>query len=279
MAAHRKDLADLRAQRLKAERLNRAKTRRMAKAHGVEPQHLTHSVPRQRTAAEINRMSKRSLEKELAESRHFRSRTVSADSFVQLGDNNLIPKPVWNRFDSVQRRRNRQIARANADVDSIPLSYFGGQTVGERKRMVSPDRAQRMETDLGYGVREIEPRHMASLAAMKRVQQRLEKMNRNGNERERARHTAMQSLDAVFSQINAPDLSKRIRNLTTDQFFAFWSIRDSSNDLFAWYEGDKMLDDDQISAEKASHIRARGGDFKRELEMMLDDIESAGGRL
>lgn len=218
-------------------------------------------------------MSKRSLEKELAESRHFRSRTVSPASFVKLADESLIPKPLWNRFDAVQRTRKRQVDAANTSINDIYLPYFG-QTIGERKRMINPDDARHMQSPLGHGTRLKTPANVASPHALSKIQRDLAKQN-SGSELGRMRDTATTQIVDMLGGVGRPDLIARIKALSDTQFFALWSIRDTAQNMSMWYLNQKLKDTSQMSADKVSIIDQVSRDAELELEAILNDIEQA----
>lgn len=277
--ASRDELQQLRQEAVKARRLMMQKRNRLVKRLGVES--LGKYEPRLPDLKKLGNYNSRQLQSFLGQSEQFRSRTTQ---FVALGNNRAIPASRWRAVDREQRTRQKQQRKAFDSIKDLKIDFLG-QTIGERRDMISPPRARLMENNMWMEDNLRKPSQFPSERALDRFGKRMREQN-SGREQQRARDKAMQSLDKMFPMLSdargGADLAKEIRSLTDDEFYALWNIRDTALAIKAWYESEQLLMGDSMSAGKQNAISQVADDYAGELRGLVGSVKGrvprSGGR-
>ena len=136
-----------------------------------------------------------------------------------------------------------------------------------------------MSDNIGTMARPKRPEQITSSSAMDRLEQELKKYN-EGGEHSIVRQKAMDVLDQMdtyFSAYGADDIMEQVRNLTDDQFFALWNINDFANSAANMYENMKNLDDDTMSADKATMTRMTIEQDASEIRGLIEGVKQIQG--
>lgn len=270
--ASAEELSRLRVEAQRAMRLSQRKRSRILRTTGAEQ--LGRYEPRIVPPSKIAGYTAKQLESLISQSEQFRSRSVQ---FKPLANNRVVPASVWRRFDRAQKTRQRQQREAYESIKDVEIPTLG-QTIGERRDMVSPPRARQLESNMSFERDLRPPESVYTERSMRKLIRTLEKAN-SGSEQRRIRRQAMRSLDQMFPYFGdgAGDIEQSIRDLSDDQFFALWSVRDFALDVTAYYESMKALQSDVISASKQSAVEGIAGDYRTELRGLISDVQQIPG--
>src|SRR5699024_4037458 len=178
-------------------------------------------APRVPSLKNIDRYNEKQLDSFIQQSEQYRSRQ---NQVVRLGSEKnyeLITKDRWQQFDRQQRQRRDQARAAFKDIEGL-LIPSKGQTIGDRRKELLPDRKGQVADNIGTMANPKRPEQITSASAMDRLENELKKYN-EGGEHSIVRQKAMDVLDKMdtyFSAYGADDIMDQVRDLTDDQFFA-----------------------------------------------------------
>ena len=259
-----------------ARSLSMRKAARIQRELGVND--LGKFAPRVPTLKNIDRYNEKQLDSFIKQSEQYRSRQ---NQVVRLGSEKnyeLITKQRWQQFDQQQRQRRDQAKAAFKDIEGLFIPSKG-QTIGDRRKELLPDRKGQLSDNIGTMARPKRPEQITSSSAMDRLEQELKKYN-EGGEHSIVRQKAMDVLDQMdtyFSAYGADDIMEQVRNLTDDQFFALWNINDFANSAANMYENMKNLDDDTMSADKATMTRMTIEQDASEIRGLIEGVKQIQG--
>ena len=235
-------------------------------------------APRVPSLKNIDRYNEKQLDSFIQQSEQYRSRQ---NQVVRLGSEKnyeLITKDRWKQFDRQQRQRRDQARAAFKDIEGL-LIPSKGQTIGDRRKELLPDRKGQLADNVGTMANPKRPEQITSASAMDRLENELKKYN-EGGEHSIVRQKAMDVLDKMdtyFSAYGADDIMDQVRDLTDDQFFALWNINDFANSAANIYENLKNLDDDAMSADKATMTRMTVEQDASEIRGLIEGVKQIQG--
>ena len=235
-------------------------------------------APRVPSLKNIDRYNEKQLDSFIQQSEQYRSRQ---NQVVRLGSEKnyeLITKDRWQQFDRQQRKRRDQARAAFKDIEGL-LIPSKGQTIGDRRKELLPDRKGQLADNVGTMANPKRPEQITSSSAMDRLEHELRKYN-EGGEHSIVRQKAMDVLDQMdtyFSAYGADDIMDQVRDLTDDQFFALWNINDFANSAANIYENLKNLDDDAMSADKATMTRMTVEQDASEIRGLIEGVKQIQG--
>lgn len=235
-------------------------------------------APRVPSLKNIDRYNEKQLDSFIQQSEQYRSRQ---NQVVRLGSEKnyeLITKDRWQQFDRQQRKRRDQARAAFKDIEGL-LIPSKGQTIGDRRKELLPDRKGQLADNVGTMANPKRPEQITSSSAMDRLEHELKKYN-EGGEHSIVRQKAMDVLDQMdtyFSAYGADDIMDQVRDLTDDQFFALWNINDFANSAANIYENLKNLDDDAMSADKATMTRMTVEQDASEIRGLIEGVKQIQG--
>ena len=235
-------------------------------------------APRVPSLKNIDRYNEKQLDSFIQQSEQYRSRQ---NQVVRLGSEKnyeLITKDRWRQFDRQQRQRRDQARAAFKDIEGL-LIPSKGQTIGDRRKELLPDRKGQLADNVGTMANPKRPEQITSSSAMDRLENELRKYN-EGGEHSIVRQKAMDVLDQMdtyFSAYGADDIMDQVRDLTDDQFFALWNINDFANSAANIYENLKNLDDDAMSADKATMTRMTVEQDASEIRGLIEGVKQIQG--
>lgn len=272
--ATREELAQLRREAVRAMNLSKRKRNRILKE--LQTPTLGKYEPRIVGPEKIQGYTAKQLESLIAQSEQFRSRRTQ---FKPLAGRQPVPVQQWRKFDRAQRRRQAQQRQAQESVADVYLPTLG-QTVGERRDMVSPPRARRMEGTLNVEDDLRPSTSIVSERSLRKLTRQLERENQ-GTPQRKARARAMKSLDQMFPYMTGPEgaeIEQEIRSLSDDQFFTLWNVRDFMDDASNYYFAMKTLQSDSISASKQNALEDSAKEYRAELRGLIRDVKQIPGK-
>lgn len=270
-----RELAPLRKEAKHALSLLRRKVNRIK--NDLEVSSLGKYQPRVPDAATIDRYTEKQLRSFIAESEAFRSRRTQ---FEKLQSGELITRQRWQEFNRVQRKRQRQEHQAFDSIADIYIDAIG-TTIGQRQRQTRPPWQDELYPTYGGAKNNYTPDQIAHSDALDTIQDQLEGLN-DGDTHARIRDQAMKSLgktDATFSAAGDASLMQQIEQLSDEQFFILWSIRDFTDNMFRYYRSTKdyTLTDNELDADKQDVIEHTRRQDRDTLQGLIDSVKQIPG--
>lgn len=276
LTPRQRELAGLRQQARKARQLAMRKENRIKRELGVNT--LGKFQPRIPSLDNIDRYTEKQLRAFIERSEQFRQRNVQFERLGSPEKPEIITRQRWQQFDRQQRQRRQQAQAAFQDIENI-LIPSKGQTIGQRRKDLTPARAGQLSDNIGTMAKPKRPEQITSLDALEQLEQKIRDYNAGG-EHKLVRQKAMSVLDQMdpyFSAYGADDIMDQVRDLTDDQFFALWNISDFANNAASIYENMKNLDDDLMSADKATMVRMTVEQDAAEIRGLIEGVKQIQG--
>jgi len=276
LTPRQRELAGLRQQARKARQLAMRKENRIKRDLGVN--NLGKYEPRIPSLDNIDRYTEKQLRSFIDRSEQFRQRTVQFERLGSPDRPEIITRQRWQQFDRQQRQRRQQAQAAFADIEDV-LIPSKGQTIGQRRRDLTPERAGQLSDNVGTMAKPKRPEQITSLDSLEVMEQKIREYNERGEHqlvRQKAMHV-LDQMDPYFSAFGAEDIMEQVRNLTDDQFFALWNISDFANNAASIYENMKQLDDELMSADKATMVRMTVEQDASEIRGLIEGVKKIQG--
>lgn len=276
-------LAAKREQVKHARRLVMRKVKRVQNTLGVTPpegnsHYLGKHTPRIPSLRNIDRYTEKQLDSYLKEAASFRQRNVQFEALGRPEANMIVTRERWKQFDRVQQQRRKQAKTAFESIEDIMIDHLG-QTIGERAEMLRAPRRRQMENNTGNLAEPKTSQQITSEKAMDELERKMRRYN-EGGEHSVTRQQAMKSLEAmdqVYTAAGDPGLVSQIKELTDDQFYALWNVRDFANAAASYYQILKQLDNDTMSADKIGMWEDAARQDREDMQGLIDSVKKIQG--
>ena len=266
----KQQLAPKRQEAKQARQLAMRKAARIRREQGVES--LGKFEPNIPSIEQIERSTEKQLNAWLQRSEQFRDRSVQ---YTAIGrDKTLVPQQDWHRFQRVQQRQQRQAREAFQQIEDVMIPSLN-QTIGQRAKEIKGPHQQQLEPMYGRPRTDLTPDQVTSPEALKTLGDHAQALN-YGTEQQRTRDLAMKALDQMQPYFDAADddsLMDQIRDLTDDQFYALWAIRDFADDLGRYYFSLKAIQSDDAAADKTSVEQQTRHTDRKNLQGLIDAVQ------
>lgn len=266
----KQELAPKRQEAKQARQLAMRKAARIRREQGVES--LGKFEPNIPSLDQLNRYNEKQLDAFMQRSEDFRSRDVQ---YIAIGkDKTLVPQQEWTRFDRIQQRQRRQARDAFRQFEDVFIPSLN-QTIGQRASEIKGPHQQQLEPLYGRPRTDLTPDQVQSPEALKTLGDNAQALN-YGTEQKRTRDLAMKALDQMqpyFDRADDESLMSQIRDLTDDQFYALWAIRDFADDLGRYYFSLKSIQSDDVAADKHSIEQQTRVQDRKNLQGLIDAVQ------
>lgn len=266
----KQQLAPIRQEAKQARQLAMRKAARIRREQGVES--LGKFEPNIPSIEQIERSTEKQLNSWLQRSEQFRDRNVQ---YTAIGRNKtLVPQQDWHRFQRVQQRQQRQAREAFSAIEDVMIPSLN-KTIGQRAKEIKGPHQQQLEPMYGRPRTDLTPDQVTTPEALKTLGDNAQALN-YGTEQKRTRDLAMKALDQMqpyFDKADDESLMAQIRDLTDDQFYALWAIRDFADDIGRYYFSLKSIQSDDAAADKTSVEQQTRHTDRKNLQGLIDAVQ------
>lgn len=221
-------LNELRAALAESRRLVNRKVKRIERS-GVDIER-TKQDPRTKTP--VNKLTTKQIQSELKRNATFRSRKTQfvADTFGRP-----IPRHVWRAYVKAENAGNELSKRTMAKVKDVEMPHTG-MTIGQHEAATRSEfpRTADPAVNTPYKTVKRRPDQIASQKALERLTKQQQRKVDPRYQKQLEREGRAQ-LAKMMRTINDPELEKRIKKLTTNQFNMAWQFGGLADDASLWF--------------------------------------------
>ena len=229
------NVAALRAQVLKSQRLAVSKMNRIQKSEGAQVRGSQFDPTRD--PAKVARYNSKQLRAYNAELEAFRARNVQ---FVGGAAGKPIPRAMWNRYKGVQDTYNRVSGREFEQIARVKLP--GGQSIGDRELTFLPEArsAAGRASNRPRGAVTLQSWQIAGADAIPALEKRLRSRMSETHYRRTLKRQRWE-LGELLSKGGMADLSAEIPKMSDAQFNTLWNYTDFPEFMSTHYESVKNM--------------------------------------